>query len=453
MVSNGTEPTILCLAHLGWDFVWQRPQHILSRLSDRYPVIYVNEPHIRNASQPDYPADGQPYLKPVAQDERISAYQPIFPDNPEIIGHWQETYTHVVQRLIGRMRGNGQLSGRAYSDTTRIATPAKTNGATNGAAHGTPVHRPGADGAFPSHRSPLILWFYTPQPYYMADQLDADLIVYDVMDELANFKNGTADLLAREAHLLQKADVVFTGGRSIYEARHGRHPNLHLYPSGVEPEHFAKALRPDLQVAPEISHLQGPVLGYYGVIDERLDIELLRSLAESHPEWSIVMVGPVVKISESDLPRLPNIHYLGKQPYERLPEFLKRFDVCLMPFAMNKATQSISPTKTLEYMAAHKPIVSTPVPDVVATWSDVVRIASDHEKFAAAVENMLKESAADREVRHRREKAHLSRSTWDHITGQMAKNIDQALARHGVGVPVGTQPAAPAPNLRYGARA
>ncbi|HEX6384841.1 MAG TPA: glycosyltransferase [Anaerolineae bacterium] len=251
------------------------------------------------------------------------------------------------------------------------------------------------------------------------------------MDQLSNFKGAARDLSARETRLLDQADVVFTGGRSLYQARKERHPNTHLFASGVEPDHFALALDPATKVAAEIACLPRPVLGYYGAIDERIDLELLHILASDHPDWSIVMVGPVTKIEPADLPRLPNILYPGKQPYSRLPNFLKGFDVCLMPFAMNEATRFISPTKTLEYMAAHKPIVSTPVPDVVANWSDVVAIAAAPDEFAAAIERVLNETRRQRRQRIARSEDHLACHTWDHIATQMQAIIDSALAnRH-----------------------
>jgi glycosyltransferase involved in cell wall biosynthesis len=285
------------------------------------------------------------------------------------------------------------------------------------------------NGASEQSRRRLILWFYTPLPFYCLDRIPADLVVYDVMDELANFKNAAGDLRQREAKVLAAADVVFTGGRSLYQARRDRHPNVHLFPSGVEPEHFARALDPESDIAAEIAHLPRPILGYTGVIDERIDLELLRSLAVEHPEWSIVMVGPVAKIEATELPRLPNILYCGHQPYERLPNFLKGFDVCLMPFAINEATRSISPTKTLEYMAAHKPIVSTPVADVVANWGDVVAIAGNPAEFAAAIAAALDESESQRGQRRAREQAHLAPNTWDHIAAEMQTIIETSLAQ------------------------
>ena len=379
-----TKPTLLCLSHLGWDFVWQRPQHILSRLAAHFSLIYVNEPNLAAPGSADYPADGRPYLREVYRDKNVVAWQPIFPNRQEIHAHWREHYVRLVKSLLA------------------------------------PGERP-------------ILWFYTPTPYYFLDHIPASLVVYDVMDNLAGFKGASADLPEREAALLARADVVFTGGRSMYLERQDRHRNIHLFPSGVEPEHFAQAMNRKTPVAPEISRLyqngRSPqaVLGYYGVIDERIDLCLLCRLAADNPQWAIVMVGPVAKIDEEQLPRLPNIHYTGRQSYERLPQFLKGFDVCLMPFALNEATRTISPTKTLEYMAAHKPIVSTPIPDVVANWSDVVHLAWDPAAFATAVSQALCETPQEHEARIRREEALLASHTWDHIAAAMHRHLCHAL--------------------------
>ncbi|MCW5850258.1 MAG: glycosyltransferase [Anaerolineae bacterium] len=384
--SHDDSPVIVCLAHLAWDFVWQRPQHILSRLARHYPVLYINEPHIAQQTT------GDPYLKVVADQDGVTAYQPVFPDRRDVLEAWREVYVGVVQ---------GELERRGWIEKLGDRWTA---------------------------RRPIILWFYTPMPAYFLDHIPAAVIVYDVMDELKNFKHAPRNLAEREAQVLARADVVFTGGRSMYLARQSQHPNIHQFTSGVDPAHFAQALRPDLPEAAEIASLPHPRLGYYGVIDERLDLALLREVADARPDWSLVMVGPLAKIRAEDRPARPNIHYLGQQPYERLPQFLKGFDVCLMPFAMNEATRFISPTKTLEYMAAHKPIVSTPVPDVVANWGEVVYIAADPPAFIAQVERALIETPADRADRQGREEGILARSTWEHITGEMRRLIEAALA-------------------------
>ncbi len=384
---NRQTPGIVVLAHLGWDFVWQRPQHILSRLARHYPVLYINEPQVSPT------AEGEPQLRVVADEGNLTAYQPRFPDRADVLNDWRETYVGLARDAMIR---HGWLR---VEDGKDVLT------------------------------RPVILWFYTPVPVYALDSLPHDLVVYDVMDQLANFKGAAKDLPQREARLLQHADVVFTGGRSIYEARVGRHHNLHLFSSGVDPNHFAQALKPETEVAPEIAELSHPVLGYYGVIDERADMDLLRQVAEQRPDWSIVMVGPVVKIDPKDLPLVPNIYYPGQKPYSALPSFLKGFDVCLMPFAMNEATRFISPTKTLEYMAAEKPIVSTPVPDVVRNWGHAVSIAGDAAGVIQAVEHAMAETTDERAERLAAYDEIVNRNTWDYIAGEMRRLIEEAFAK------------------------
>jgi UDP-galactopyranose mutase len=386
MHSDDVGPAIVCLSHLGWDHVWQRPQQLLSRLARRYPVLYINEPTI------DPALSGPPSACLVERRGPVVAWQPVFPDRAEVYARWRACYAELVAELLvqhgwARRRGDELTAVR-----------------------------------------PIILWFYTPTPVYMAELLPASLVVFDVMDDLASFRGASADLALREAMLLRRADLVFAGGHTLFAARRERHANIHLFPSGVDLEHFASTLRPQTEVAEAIADLPRPVLGYYGVIDERIDLPLLDALATEHPEWSIVLVGPVSKIEPTSLPRRPNLHYPGQQPYSELPRFLKGFDVCLMPFAINGATRSISPTKALEYMAAHRPIVSTPVPDVVANWADVLSVADTPAAFGAAITAALHERVDERARREQRQRTVLAASTWDTIVARMGELIERELA-------------------------
>jgi UDP-galactopyranose mutase len=237
---------------------------------------------------------------------------------------------------------------------------------------------------------PLVAWYYTPMMLTFSRDLDATVVVFDAMDELSKFKFAPVKLLDLEQELIDRADLVFTGGSSLYEAKKDRHDSVHLFPSSVDRVHFAKARARQFEPADQ-EDLNRPRLGFYGVIDERFDIELLDTIAKMRPDWSFVMVGPVVKISEEDLPRRPNIHYLGGKKYEQLPAYLSGWDVALMPFAMNESTQFISPTKTPEYLAGGKPVVSTPVRDVVRHYGHLqgVEIAATADEFVAACERML----------------------------------------------------------------
>jgi UDP-galactopyranose mutase len=223
--------------------------------------------------------------------------------------------------------------------------------------------------------------------------LDASAVIYDCMDELSKFRFAPERLLDLEQELIERADVVFTGGASLYEAKKGRHDNVHCFPSSVDLKHFAKARR-ELPQPADQAELKHPRLGYYGVIDERFDIDLLRQVADLRPDWSFVIVGPVVKIGEDELPRAANIHYLGGKTYEQLLAYLSGWDVALMPFAMNESTQFISPTKTPEYLAGGKPVVSTPVRDVVRSYGHLegVQIAHDAEGFVRCCDKALEQS-------------------------------------------------------------
>jgi UDP-galactopyranose mutase len=223
-----------------------------------------------------------------------------------------------------------------------------------------------------------------------SDHLDAAAVVYDCMDELSAFSGAPPVLLERERALLARADVVFTGGHSLYEAKRGRHPNVHAFPSSVDVAHFRRA-RARLPEPPDQASIPHPRIGHYAVLDERLDIDLVAAIADARPDWQIVLVGPVVKIDPASLPRRPNIHYLGGKRYEELPAYLSGWDAAFMPFALNESTRFISPTKTPEYLAAGKPVVSTPVTDVVRTYGErgLVQIADTPAGFVAALERIL----------------------------------------------------------------
>ena len=357
-------PTILVFSHLRWDFVYQRPQHLLSRLAEHYNVLFFEEPVFR---------PGESGLEKNAPQANITICRPYTPvDMPGFHDDHLPYLKKMVRELV-------------------------------------------------SDASEYIVWFYTPMALPLLQEVPASLVVYDCMDELAAFRNPPRQLLQRENSLLKRADIVFTGGPSLYNAKKDRHPNVHCFPSSVDVQHFAKALD-RLDVHPALRDIPGPRLGFYGVIDERFDTELMAALAAAHPRWQIVLVGPVVKIDPATLPRMENIHYLGQQPYEVLPQLLAGWDVCLMPFAMNESTRFISPTKSLEYMAAELPIVSTPVRDVVDLHADVVAIADTPEAFIAACEAALLESAEGRRQRIEKMRDKLARTSW-HATAVAMRDL------------------------------
>jgi glycosyltransferase involved in cell wall biosynthesis len=335
--------------HLRWDGVWQRPHHLLTRLARRVPVIVVEEPH-------------------VAHEDR------------DVVRRFGELT--VIRPLRRRGWGEPLIDAQALATARALA--------------GT--RRCGA-------------WLYTPMMSEIVAACDASPVVYDAMDDLANFDFAPPEMRAREAALLERADAVFAGGRTLYENRKSYGAKVRCRPSGVELERFAADTGPH----PLAAMLAAPVFAYVGVIDERLDYELIAALAGAFPAGHLILAGPVVKVDPARLPQRPNVHYTGRLPYDALPSLLAGVDVALMPFAINRATASISPTKTLEYFAARRPVVSTPVADVVAAYGDIAYIAAGPDAFAAAVREALHAPAE----RIERGFAAAAAETWDAIFARM----------------------------------
>jgi len=252
-------------------------------------------------------------------------------------------------------------------------------------------------------------------PHFL-DGFDAVATVYDCMDELAQFRFAPPSLREREQLLISRADVVFTGGYQLFQSKSRYHSNVHFYGCGVDAEHYRKARLAETELPAEVVNLPKPIFGYFGVIDERLDYDLLAQLAQEMPDASIVMVGPFAKVEQQSVPNFPNIHWLGQRAYGDLPALVKSFDVCLMPFALNEATQYINPTKTLEYMAAGKPVVSTAVPDVLHHFTPIVDVALNAEEFLAAVQRAAWSPRAEL-IEQGIERA--NRASWDSIVSAM----------------------------------
>jgi glycosyltransferase involved in cell wall biosynthesis len=239
-------------------------------------------------------------------------------------------------------------------------------------------------------------WYYTAMALRFSDHLSPEVIIYDCMDELSAFQGAPPELIDQEQRLFAKADVVFAGGASLYGAKRTQHKNVHLFPSSIDYAHFAAA-RTGQTDPPDQEPIPHPRIGFFGVIDERLDRDLLRDVAAAHPEWHFILIGPVVKIREDELPVAPNLHYLGQKSYAELPAYLANWDVAMLPFALNASTRFISPTKTPEYLAAGKPVVSTPIQDVVKPYGEMglVRIGANAGEFADAIEECLKDATPE----------------------------------------------------------
>jgi glycosyltransferase involved in cell wall biosynthesis len=270
----------------------------------------------------------------------------------------------------------------------------------------------------------FILWYYTPMALPHTKHMTPMLTVYDCMDELSAFKFAPPTLTQLEAELFEKADVVFTGGHSLYEAKKHLHKNIHPFPSSIDKQHFAKA-RNGKQDPPDQQHIPHPRLGFYGVLDERFDIELIKEVALAKPDWQIVLIGPVVKIDEASLPRLSNIHYLGGKQYSELPDYISGWDIALVPFAINESTKYISPTKTPEYLAAGKPVISTPIRDVVEPYgtNKLVHIINNADEFIHAAETILNQE--DHSEWLSTVDGFLADNSWDSTCCNMAKLLQK----------------------------
>ena len=371
---NPQPTTLLCFSHLRWNFVFQRPQHLMSRFAREMNVIYWEEPIEVGPKE-------TAFLK-VQQAE----------DNPNV--------RIVVPHLPEGMPEDAREAALGRLLDAHLATV----------------------------KGPLVAWYYTPMMLPFSRHITPDVTVFDVMDELSKFKFAPTHLLSLEQELLDRSDIVFTGGSSLYEAKKDRHDNVHCFPSSVDRTHFAKA-RSRLFDPADQEDLPRPRLGFYGVLDERFDTELLGEVAALRPNWSFVMVGPVVKISDEDLPHRPNIHYLGGKKYEELPCYLSGWDVALMPFAMNESTQFISPTKTPEYLAGGKPVVSTAVKDVVRHYGELegVHIASTAEEFVDACEKALDQSRKPESGWLAEADLMLSAASWDTTQARMSGFIGELL--------------------------
>jgi UDP-galactopyranose mutase len=358
---------LLCLSHLRWNFVWQRPQHLLSRAAKDYQVVFFEEPIHEDVSEPD--------LKLQWHGEILVA-TPVLPHDSVMDANTAQ------EALLDRVLG-----------------------------------------LFNYRR--LVTWYYTPMALPFSEHLPSDCVVFDCMDELSNFHGAPRDLREREQQLMDMAQVVFTGGESLYNARKGRHQNIHCFPSSIDAAHFerARTLRAEGGEEPaDQAAIPHPRIGFFGVIDERLDVALLRGLALARPDWQFVMIGPVVKIDPATLPQLPNIHWLGGKTYAQLPAYLAGWDAGFMPFAINEATRFISPTKTPEFLAAGLPVVSTPIRDVVRTYGRVglVDIAAGPLDMAAALGRCVAgRDASWRDAVDRK----LAQSSWDRTWADMNREI------------------------------
>ena len=379
--SNADNFPIIVHCHLCWDWVWQRPQQFLSRLSQRHKILFVEtigpDPHLAAPCARFRSADSFP---------NITILRIQFPT-------WQWGNGGFVdrerRRLVQQALKSDLIAGRFEN----------------------PVQ-----------------WFYDPMAVTaFGGQMNEAAVVYDCMDELSKFKGAPPAIAEREQKLLALADVVFTGGRKMYESKSRFNDNCHFYGCGVDVAHFGKARQEATPLPDDIAHLKKPVLGYFGVVDERMDYELIEKLADANPDWSVAIIGPAIKVEPAAFPQRANLHWLGGRDYKDLPSYCKGFDVCLMPFAMNEHTEFINPTKSLEYMAAGREIISSAVPDVISNFGSVVKVAHSHEGFiqlCRAATTQPDQKAIGRGIEM------ASENSWESIVNKLEQHIRDVLVRN-----------------------
>lgn len=360
---------LVCFSHLRWGFVYQRPQHLLTRFAKHTRVFFFEEPIMHDG--PD---------KLVVANESKNLFVVV----PHLQHDNEECHITRQKQLLNNMISSMNINQ-------------------------------------------FFTWYYTPMALPFTEHLSPEFIVFDCMDELSAFKFAPVELKNREKQLLEKADVVFTGGHSIYEAKKDQHSNIHPFPSSIDKQHFglARKIKKDPEDQANIPH---PRFGFAGVIDERLDIDLVAQVATARPDWHFVMIGPVVKIDVASLPNLPNIHYLGGKDYQDLPKYIAGWDIAMIPFAMNESTKFISPTKTPEYLAAGKPVISTPIKDVVRPYGDnkLVHITDNAEDFIGYAEKELKKRS--RKTWLNKVDSFLSGNSWDRTWSQMVRQIENLVS-------------------------
>lgn len=368
--------SLVVFSHLRWDFVFQRPQHLLTRFARIGNVLFIEEP----VYDP-----GPPFVEISEPCANVRVFRPHTP-----------------------------IHAAGFHDDQMAVLAGLLSSAIKAASIGN-----------------YCAWFYTPMALPLLQILTPRAVIYDCMDELSAFSRAPLLMTQREQALLKVADVVFTGGPSLYEAKRMLHPSVHCFPSAVDAEHFARGSEA-ATAHPALAALDHPRVGFFGVVDERFDRDLLAALAQARPEWQICIVGPVVKIDPAQLPHSPNIHYFGQQTYADLPYFLAGWDVCLLPFALNEATRYISPTKTLEYMAAERPVVSTAITDVASLYGDLVLIAHSRAEFVDACARALNETPQECAMRRLSMRRRVAGMSWDNTAAAMTKLIEEAVDRRSI---------------------
>ncbi len=372
---SSTSPSygIVVFSHLRWKFVWQRPQQFLSRFAEEHPILFVELGEF----------DGTPGEPPRVEIDSPQGNITVLNVHLDPAAFKTESVTEAMRKAV-----------REEMSRLGIENP--------------------------------LLWFYNPMDAgWVVGWLENRGIVYDCMDELAQFRGADPLLVQRESELIEAADVVFTGGIELYEKKSRQHANTHFFGCAVEYDHFAQAQNQE-PIPEDLAAIPGPRIGWFGVVDERVDYDLLRGSAAKRPDLQFVIVGPAVKVDPKGFPQAPNLHWLGGRDYKELPAYCRGYDVCMMCFALNEATEFINPTKALEYLATGRPVVSTAVKDVVRQYQDIVAVAHSTDEFLAKIDDAL---AGKQQAMVERGLAKAKAASWENTVGEMQRIIDEALAK------------------------
>jgi len=373
-------PYLIVFSHIRWNCIYQRPQNLMSRLAYHYRVLFIEEP-IYEQTVSRYPT-----LEYSCQGPNIEV---LTPRTGVPTAGFNQQQASILAPLLEEY-----LLANCIED--------------------------------------YAIWFYTPMAYSFIDYLQPKAVIYDCTEIDSERDEDSMEWREMEEALVDHADTIFTSGPSLYDSKRDIHPNVHCLPNAVDMVHFSpERLLQTSHSSTDVAQLQEkigfPRLGFFGVIDERIDFDLLAKVAEARPDWNIVMLGPIKNVNESELPKYPNIHWLGMHSYERLPYFLATWDVCFLPYIVNDLTGFINPCQTLEYMAAEKPVVSTAIPDIAAMYEDVAHFVHTPKQFIEQCETLLSHTAVERSALVSGMLTAVWRMSWDNAVESVRRELDQHL--------------------------
>ncbi len=255
-----------------------------------------------------------------------------------------------------------------------------------------------------------ISWFMIPHVSLAAGRLGERLSVYYCIDDYAASPDVDAEAVRNmDEELTRNADLVFVAAKTLLEPKRKLNDNTFVSPHGVDVEHFGRAQVPSLPIPSDVRDLPHPVVGFFGLIESRMDLELLGFLARSRPNWTFLMIGRVA-VAERELPSLPNLHFIGKRPYESLPAYGKHFDAAIIPYRQTQFNYHANPLKLREYLAMGKPVVAVSTPEI-DRYSDVVDVVNSHEEFLSRLDAVFSGTDEPSDVARRMNR--VAGESWD----------------------------------------